>query len=182
VSLAYLLEALGVGLGGAPAWDEALAVLDGGNARLSPAVPEDRNPAKTLARALVGRAVVVYAAAGWPAAVARRWKGQINENAKSLAFAEALPEMNHNEIVGWQALGDLHGRFAAVFLADADDLPQVAHRARVTRAILEEEGLIGHEVRATGDGPLARLLSLVQLGDWVSYYLAILAGWIRHPS
>jgi len=176
VSLARLLEALGDPGEGEASWQEALAGLDDGNARCAPAAPEATNPAKALARALVGRAVLVYGAAGKTAAVARRWKGQINENAKSPAFDSVLPEMNHNEIVGWQALADLHPRFAAVFLADPSDSPRIVKRREVTVAILSEEGVAAHVVDAIGQSPLARLLSLVQFGDWVSYYLAVLAG------
>ena len=176
VSLARLLEATGDPGEGEAAWNEALAVLEDGNARLAPGVPEDANPAKALARNLIGRAVVVYGAAGGMAAIARRWKGQINENAKSPAFDAALPEMNHNEIVGWQALSDLHPRWAAVFLADDSDGPRIARRRDVTAGILEEEGVATHVVGPRGASALARMLSLVQLGDWVSYYLAVLAG------
>ncbi len=176
VSLARLLEALGDPGEGEAAWQEALAVLDDGNARYAPAAPEASNPAKALARALVGRAVLVYGAAGRSAAVARRWKGQVNENAKMPAFDGALPEMNHNEIVGWQALPDLHARWAAVFLADASDAPRIARRRAITSAILAEEGIEPHTAESRGESPLARVLSLVQLGDWVSFYLAVLAG------
>ena len=151
-------------------------MLDDGNARCAPAAPEETNPAKALARALVGRAVLVYGAAGKTAAVARRWKGQVNENAKAPAFDSVLPELNHNEIVGWQALADLHPRFAAVFLADASDSPRIVRRREVTAAILSEEGVATHVVDAIGQSRLARLLSLVQFGDWVSYYLAVLEG------
>jgi glucose/mannose-6-phosphate isomerase len=176
VSLARLLEALGDPGEGDGAWQEALAVLEDGNRRLAPASPEAGNPAKALARALVGRAVLVHGAFGVASAIARRWKGQVNENAKSPAFEAALPEMNHNEIVGWQALRELHPRWAAVFLADPGDAPRVAQRRTVTAEILEEEGVATHVAHARGTSPLARALSLVQLGDWVSFYLAVLAG------
>ena len=176
VSLSRLLEALGDEGEGEGAWREALGVLEEGNATLGPAAPEAGNPAKALARALVGRAVLVHGAAGVTAAIARRWKGQVNENAKTPAFEAALPEMNHNEIVGWEALWDLHPRCAAVFLADDGDAPQVVRRREVTAAILEEEEVATHVVSGRGKSPLARALSLVQLGDWTSYYLAVLAG------
>jgi glucose/mannose-6-phosphate isomerase len=176
VSLSRLLEALGDPGEGDEAWREAEGVLDAGNAVLAPAAPEAGNPAKALARAVVGRALLVHGAFGVTAVVARRWKGQVNENAKTPAFEAALPEMNHNEIVGWQALPDVHARCAAVFLADPGDAPQVARRRDVTASILEEEGVATHVVHARGTSPLARALSLVQLGVWTSYYLAVLAG------
>jgi len=176
VSLARLLEALGDPGEGDAAWREALLVLDQGTASLGPAAPEAGNPAKALARAVVGRAVLVHGAFGITAAIARRWKGQVNENAKTPAFEAALPEMNHNEVVGWEAIPDLHERCAAIFLADPGDVPEVVVRRGVTTDILEEEGLTTCEVHPRGSSPLARALSLVQVGDWMSYYLAVLAG------
>jgi glucose/mannose-6-phosphate isomerase len=176
VSLSRLLEALGDEGEGEGAWREAVSVLEEGTGTLGPAAPEAGNPAKALARAVVGRAVLVHGAFGVTAAIARRWKGQVNENAKMPAFEAALPEMNHNEIVGWEALPDLNERCAAVFLADDGDAPEVTARREVTREILEEAGVTTHEARARGTSPLARALSLVQFGDWTSYYLAMLAG------
>jgi glucose/mannose-6-phosphate isomerase len=176
VSLALLLEALGDAGEGEAAWSEALDVLEAVNRRSAPTTPESENPAKLLARSLAGKAVCVYAGAGPPAAAARRFKGQINENAKSLAFEPALPEMNHIEIVGWQALADLHARFAAVFLRDEGEHPRVSRRMEITRELVSGEGAETHVVRSNGTSPLARLLSLVHFGDWVSLYMAVLAG------
>lgn len=176
VSLSLLLEALGDPGAGAAAWEESVRTLEELGQRCAPDRAEADNPAKSLARVLVGRAACIYGGAGVPAAAARRWKGQFHENAKTLAFDAVLPEMNHNEIVGWQALADLHPRFAVVLLRDVDESPALAARMAVTRAILADEGVDVHEVRGEGASPLARMLSLVALGDWVSLYLAVLAG------
>ncbi len=176
VSMALLLEALGDPGEGESASEEALAVLERGNELYAPARPEADNPAKALARGAVGRAVCVYGAAGWPAAVARRVKGQINENAKTPAFELSLPEMNHNEIVGFEALSDLHPRLVAAFVLDHAAAPRLGRRIAATRTLLEEEGVVTFELAPRGESALARLLSLVQLGDWLSYYLGVLAG------
>ena len=176
VSVAFLLEALGDPGEGESAWTEALAILEDTNRRCAPERPEGDNPAKLLARALVGRALVVVAGGGFPAAAARRLKGQLNENAKILAFEQTLPEMNHNEIVGWEALADLHARFGVVFLRDESDHPKVSRRMEVTRELVEAEGATTHVVWSSGSSKLARLLSLVHFGDWLSFYLAVLAG------
>jgi glucose/mannose-6-phosphate isomerase len=175
-SLSLLLEALGDPGEGDAAWDEAVAALEDTARRCAPDRPEADNPAKALARALVGRALSLVGTAGPGAACARRWKGQVHENAKSLAFDAVLPEMNHNEIVGWQALADLHPRFAVVFLSGLAGSAATAAREDVTRRLLDEAGVATHVVRASGDAPLARVLSLVALGDWTSLYLAVLAG------
>jgi len=176
VSLARLLAALGDPGEGESAWEEALVVLDQGNGLYGPACPEPANLAKSLARELVGRAVCLYGAAGWPAAVARRVKGQVNENAKTPAFELSLPEMNHNEIVGFEALSDLHPRLMAGFVLDHAASPRFASRIAVTRRLLADEGVGAVDLVPRGESVLARMLSLVQLGDWLSYYLGILAG------
>lgn len=175
VSLSLALEALGDPGFGVAAWDEARTVVAELGVQCAPDRPESGNPAKELARALVGRAVSIHGA-GFTAAVARRWKGQFHENAKTLAFDAVVPEMNHNEIVGYQALADLHPRFAVVRLRDDGESRSIATRMAVTRAILEDEGVEVHEARSRGTSPLARMLSLVVLGDWTSLYLAVLAG------
>jgi glucose/mannose-6-phosphate isomerase len=176
VSLLALLHALGFRDEGEDAVREAEEVLSAGNTLLAPESPESENPAKLLAQALHGRVVIVYTAARFLAGVGLRWKGQINENAKTPAFTNALPELNHNESVGWEALRAVHGRFGVACLRDAEEHPRAARQMEWTRAMLAEEGLTVVEARPRGHSRLARLLSLVQLGDWVSLYLAALAG------
>ena len=90
----------------------------------------DGNIAKEIALALHG-SVPVIAGAGLTAPVAYRWKTQVNENAKIPAFAGELPEIDHNEIVGWQGTAGL-GSFAAVFLEDADQHPRIGDRIELT--------------------------------------------------
>jgi glucose/mannose-6-phosphate isomerase len=156
-------------------------ILDAGNEILAPESPDAENPAKKLAVALHGCVVVAYTAARFLAGVGIRWKGQINENAKTPAFANALPELNHNESVGWEALRPLHERFAVVCLRDREEHPRAARQMEWTRGMLAEEGLTVVEGRSSGTSRLARMVSLVQLGDWVSLYLAALAGVDPYP-
>jgi glucose/mannose-6-phosphate isomerase len=175
VSLLELLRVLGCPGEGPAALEEAQRVLAAGNRRLAPETPEAENPAKQLALALHGKIVVVYTAARYLSGVGLRWKGQINENAKTPAFCGAVPELNHNETVGWEGLRPLHARLAVVALRDREEHPRVARRLELTAALLAEEGLAAYPVRPQGESRLARLLSLVQMGDWVSLYLAVLA-------
>ncbi|HEV8307843.1 MAG TPA: bifunctional phosphoglucose/phosphomannose isomerase [Methylomirabilota bacterium] len=167
-----LLETLGASLGGEGEREEAIRVLKALGGELAPEVPAAENPAKALAASLAGRIPVIYGAdpAG---AVAYRWRTQLEENAKVLAGSGVLPEMNHNAIEAWA--GGTGGEWAVVFLRDRAEHPRVARRAALTRALLESRAPT-HEVWARGEGPLARLLSLVLWGDWVSYYLAVLRG------
>jgi glucose/mannose-6-phosphate isomerase len=137
-----------------------------------PQGPED-GEAKELARRLHGT-VPVIAGAELAAAAAYRWKCQINENAGLPAFASALPELDHNEVVGWPAAGGL-GRFSAVFLEDAGSHPRNALRVGVT-AEQAAAGAHVERVLARGETPTERLVSLVLLGDLVSVYLAVLRG------
>lgn len=170
--LVALLEGAGAPLGGAAEREEAVAVLGALGAELGPAVPTSQNPAKELAVWLEGRWPVVYGT-DRTAAVAYRWQTQLLENAKVVAFSGALPEVDHNAIEAWAA--EPGGEWGVVWLRDPAEHPRVARRAVLTRALLETRRAT-REVWARGEGRLARLLSLVHLGDWVSYYLAVLRG------
>ncbi|HSD77189.1 MAG TPA: bifunctional phosphoglucose/phosphomannose isomerase [Solirubrobacteraceae bacterium] len=131
--------------------------------------------AKALARALHG-SVPVIAGAGLTTPIAYRWKSQINENAEQLAFATELPEADHNEIEGWGSAAGF-GRFAGVFLDDADTHPRVKARMELTGRIVEVGAAAGvHRVDSRGGTAVERVFSLVLLGDLVSLYLAVLRG------
>jgi glucose/mannose-6-phosphate isomerase len=108
-------------------------------------------------------------------AVAYRWKCQINENAKLPAFASELPELDHNEIMGWTGAPML-GRFSAVFLDDSDLHPRTRQRITLTRELIEPFAAGTFLVQTRGESRIERLVSLVLLGDLVSIYLAVLGG------
>jgi glucose/mannose-6-phosphate isomerase len=174
-SLVAALEAAALADAARPVRDEveAAALLAERLAeQWGPEGPED-GEAKALARRLHGT-VPVIAGAELAAAVAYRWKCQINENAGLPAFASALPELDHNEVVGWPAAGEL-GRFSAVFLEDPGAHPRNVLRAQVT-AEQAAAGAAVERVIARGETPTERLISLVLLGDLVSLYLAVLRG------
>jgi glucose/mannose-6-phosphate isomerase len=117
----------------------------------------------------------VIAGAGLTAELAYRWKTQINENAELPAFASSLPELNHNEIVGWGAAAEL-ARFSAVFLEDADDHPRNVRRIELTAAAAAKSAAVVERVCAVGRTRTERVTSLVLLGDLMSLYLAVLRG------
>ena len=142
---------------------------------LGPEAADDVNPAKALARRFEKRLVVVYGA-GATAPVARRWKGQINENAKAPAFFNELPELDHNELMGWTSQGHVTASTVAVFLGDEAGDERLARRAALTAREYEGFGVITEQVTGCGPSALVRLFSLVQLGDYASYYLALLYG------
>jgi len=151
--------------------EEALQVITTAVTDLRPEVVTDRNEAKRVALAIDGRLPVIY---GGPVtgAVAYRWKTDLEENAKRLATAGVLPEMNHNEIEVWR--GEEARGLHAVLLREGDEPAEIADRFTLVRELIDPAAGGITEVWARGRGRLARLLSLVYLGQWVSYYAAIL--------
>ena len=130
--------------------------------------------AKTLARGLHGT-VPQIAGAGLTAPIAYRWKTQFNENAKVPAFSGEIPELDHNEIVGWEGAGEL-GRFSAVFLDDSDLHPRIRQRIELTRGLIAAEAAATYRIESVGANQTERLISLVLVGDLVSLYVAVLRG------
>jgi len=152
-----------------PAVEALEAILD----RHAPSVPTDANPAKQLAWSLFGRIPVVYGH-GPMAAVAHRWKTQLNENAKAWSAWEPMPEANHNAIEGSLNPRELSDALYVVQLRDLDEPPEVAARYEVVEELLGERATNRSSVRSEGPSRLARVLSMVAYGDLVSVYLAIL--------
>jgi len=140
-----------------------------------PANPADANPAKDLAGKLYRRLPVVWGASGTTEVAAMRWKGQINENAKAPAYWNVFPELNHNEIVGLEQAENVLGLAWFVFLRDPADHPRVKTRMDITRQLLSRAAGCT-EVAASGPNRLARIYSLIYLGDYTSLYLAALCG------
>jgi glucose/mannose-6-phosphate isomerase len=130
--------------------------------------------AKEIARGLLGTTPVV-AGAGLTSPIAYRWKTQINENAKQPSFSHELPELDHNEIAGWEGARDV-GRFSAVFLDDSDAHPRVKKRMELTERLIADNAVGSFRLETRGETAIERVLSLVLLGDLVSIYLAALRG------
>jgi glucose/mannose-6-phosphate isomerase len=130
--------------------------------------------AKRLARQLHAT-IPIIAGAGLTTPIAYRWKTQLNENAKMPAYAQELPELDHNEIVGWSATPEF-GRFSAVFLDDCDTHPRVKERIELTSRLIAPGAAGVHRVESRGQTTVERVFSLVLLGDLVSVYLAALRG------
>ncbi len=139
------------------------------------ATPTEKNEAKQLALELHGRLVVVYGA-GLLASVARRWKTQFNENAKSWAFFEILPELDHNAVEGY-AFPELIGNNAfVVLLISSYSHPRTELRYRFTQEALDKASVKQRVIKSLGENPLSQILSTILLGDFASYYLALLNG------
>jgi glucose/mannose-6-phosphate isomerase len=173
MSLLAVLEMAGIVPGVGDTVEDALDTLTATQATLSPEVPALDNPAKQLAHRMHDRLPVVYGA-GALAEVAHRWKTQMNENAKTWCFHEALPEANHNALVAYCLPARVAGS-AFVVLLGADAMPErIRLRYEFVRSVLAEAGVASADVPVPGRTPLSQILNGVLFGDYVSCYLALL--------
>ncbi|MBM2826126.1 MAG: Bifunctional phosphoglucose/phosphomannose isomerase [Dehalococcoidia bacterium] len=155
--------------------EETTAVLESLSQELSEETPYSRNPAKMMAAKLHGRLALVYGA-GILSPIASRWKAQMNENGKSWAFHELLPELHHNAVAGYRFPEWLAQKVLVIFLASSSHNHRIQERYRITQTLLDEAGVEYERVDAVGKCSLSQTLSAALYGDYVSLYLAILNG------
>lgn len=143
--------------------------------RLSPTVPTKENRAKELAYLLYDHVPVVIGS-GTLRGVARRWKSQLNEHAKSASYFDVLPEADHNTVEGFQFPVRFRDDAVVIILRSNYDHPEVAKRAQLLGKFLDSQHVAWHEPKLNlpQQDLWGEKLSLVMLGDWVSYYLALL--------
>lgn len=134
----------------------------------------DSNEALRIAAILKDKLPVVYSSVDVLDVVNLRWRGQISENAKILAYGNLYPEMNHNELVGWKLNEDVLKKIVVIFLEDKNDNPRVKMRMKITEKVYKKYANNILHLNSDCNSKLARLFDLIFLGDWVSYYLAIL--------
>jgi glucose/mannose-6-phosphate isomerase len=169
--LLAVLAGAGARVAGEADVDEALAVLAAQADELTPGVPAEKNSAKRLA-AEIGDALPAVYGGPLTATAAYRWKTDFEENAKRLAVAGALPEMNHNEIEAWGGPA-ARGRHV-VLLRDEQEPPEIARRFTLLREMAAPHAGGVSQTWTRGAAPLARILSLAYASLWVSFYLAML--------
>lgn len=160
--------------------DETIKVLSDIKTEMAGSVPESKNSAKKIARELYGKLPVVYAGQDHMDAVATRWRGQIEENSKTLASSQVFPELCHNEIMGWENPEHVIKESRVIILKDKDDHPRVSKRMDIIEKIIKDEKVDVIKVFSRGSSLLARTFSLVYTADFVSFYLAVLNG--RDPT
>lgn len=170
-----LLDRLGLVEAKAADVTEAVDVLTRLQRVVQPGVPSTRNPAKDVAEQLMGRIPVIYGA-GITVPVARRWKGQFNENAKTMAAYDELPELNHNSVEGYQYPAGLADTLCVVMLRSTLDSSAIQARFEATAGLLQDAGLSCVSFTAWGYTATSQMLSTIHYGDFVSYYLAALNG------
>jgi glucose/mannose-6-phosphate isomerase len=178
-TLAVAAHAAGVAVDSWWEVDEAIEVLKALREELRPEVPLWSNPAKRLAEEIKGYIPVVYGSRIHEA-VAYRWKTQLNENGKSPAASSFIPEAFHNATVASEGDPSVLRHLCAVFLNDPTDSEHIRAKTRRFTDLLKSGFGKVLEVEARGEGRLARMLSALYMGDYVSAYLGIL--YRRDPS
>ena len=156
-------------------FQETMGLLVGLSQRYGMMKPFSKNLAKQVAGFLVGKLPVIYAGQDHMDTVALRWKCQINENAKQIALMNVVPEMNHNEILGFSNQEPLTKKMAVVLLRHPQgDHPQIQKRFEILKGILKPKTAGVIEIEAMGKSLMAQMMSVVYLGDFASVYLAYL--------
>ncbi len=180
VSLGYLffsllitLERVGLIKNKKKECQETLQLLKDLRKKYSLSAKLSTNQAKTIALNLYKNLPLIYTSPIL-SPIGLRWKGQLSENSKVLAFSNTFPELNHNEIVGWKCLPEILKKCYLIILRDRKDPSRIKKRIEITSKIIKGKAKGVNFLYSQGKSLLARFLSLIYLGDWVSYYLAIL--------
>ncbi len=173
--LIFVLSSLGLYPGAARQVREATARCEEMSGEFHPDVPTARNLAKQLARYFFGRIPWIQSTAGLMSAAAYRWRCQFNENSKMLAYSSEYPELNHNEIVGWELDPRLARNLAPVALREREVPERILARIDVTRDLLDGKADI-RLIDVIADSALSRAVYAVYLADFVTIYLAFLNG------
>ena len=168
----HVLRAAGVADFSDDEYHEALVVARERCAALSP--EKKGNAAIEIATDLHRHTAFVYAAPGLLEGVARRWACQFNENGKTLAHFAFFPELNHNEIVGWEVGEHLMSAAVVFSLEDREDHPMTRRQTDVGLSLIGPQAAKLERLETPAGGRLARMLSLMLLGDFASVYLAYL--------
>lgn len=175
IPLCLLMKKLGLVTGVDKEISEAVETLSKVCSTNDPEKPSRNNVAKTLALNIFGTMPFIYGF-GFYRSVAQRIKTQFNENSKIPAKWEVFPELDHNEIVGWEEVGKLARYFSAILLRGTEEPEAIRRRIEVSKELMHKQSVKTFELRSQGKSTMARMLSLVHIGDFTSIYLAILRG------
>jgi glucose/mannose-6-phosphate isomerase len=153
--------------------EEAIHVLERVTKANAPDVPTKNNRAKQLATELLDTIPVVYGFRQY-SSVAQRLKAQFNENSKVPSRYEAFPEVNHNETVGYEAPESLTKKTSIIIIRDPQEPLEIRNRIEITTNLVFNRANKVQEIWAEGKGKLAKMFSVICMGDFASVYLAIL--------
>jgi glucose/mannose-6-phosphate isomerase len=135
----------------------------------------ENNPAAQIAKDLVGFIPVIYSSE-FLTSTGYRLKCQMNENAKLQAFHNSIPEMNHNEIIGWESFKEKQFNAKVFYLMDKDYHPQVLKRFEALREMLAEQKVEVIPLSSDQASKKVRIMDLIFLSDWISFYTSVLRG------
>lgn len=127
-----------------------------------------KKEANAIAQQLVGKLPIIYCEARYEG-VAVRFRQQINENSKMLCWHNVLPEMNHNELVGWT---EPHPEAIVLMFRCEDDYFRTQKRMEISSDVVKRNDATLIEMKAKGASQLQRSLYLLHMGDWISWYIA----------
>lgn len=175
IPLLVLMEKAGLAKGVQDELKETFPLLDKISADNGPTKETYDNFAKMLAHNIGETTPIIYGF-GVYRSVAQRFKQQFNENSKSAAKWEYFPELDHNEIVGWEGRGEQCKWYSVIFIRDKDEPVEIECRIETTKQIMERRGLVMFDLEVQGQTPLAKMLSTILVGDFASVYLAVLRG------
>ncbi len=172
VPIIVTVERLGLVEGEVEKLSHAIKLMKNARESLRFENPIRRNVAKQLAQSLFGKLTVIYGAYGYRTAVARRWKSQINSNSKMLAFCGTLQDLATGDISGYELAAKRADDVAVVLLRDRADKPAISNLSDAVAGVLEQFEVVNANVQ--GNSTTEKLFYGLYLGDYVSYYLAVL--------
>jgi len=127
-----------------------------------------KKEAERIAGVLLNKIVVIYTPAR-SEGVAVRLRQELNENAKMLCWHNTIPEMNHNEILGWSQKAE---ELAVVFLRNDSDYSRVAKRIDLTKEVVLKYANKTIEINSKGNSLIEKAIYHINIGDWISVFLA----------
>jgi glucose/mannose-6-phosphate isomerase len=173
--LPVLMKKIGILSNKGDELEETIQVLEEISMANSISAPTETNKAKKLAQELMGTIPIIYGFRQY-GAIAHRLKTQFNENSKIPAKHDVFPELNHNETVGWEAPETLTKNFSVILIRDPEEPLEIRNRIETTTSLAFSRAKKVLEIEAEGQGKLARMFSVLCVGDFASVYLAILQG------
>ena len=135
----------------------------------------DKNKAIKIAEQMIGFIPVIYSAE-FLSSAGYRFKCQVNENSKLHAFYNTIPEMNHNEIIGWESYREKQFQVKVTYLLDKEYNPQNRKRFNILKEILSEQKVEVLVLESNEEDRKVRIMDLIFLCDWISFYISVLRG------
>ncbi|MDR2700235.1 MAG: bifunctional phosphoglucose/phosphomannose isomerase [Nitrososphaerota archaeon] len=175
IPLLTFLEKIGLTSDVSVELGEALSIIKEIEMQNAVGTPVKDSLAKNLAVNIEDCIPMIYGF-GVFSSVARRLKQQVNENAKMMSKWDNLPELNHNEIVGYEKIGNIKDTFVAIFIRDKDESIELRSRIEITKELIKPSGLGIYEIWSKGERSLAKMFSVIGVADFLSNYLAVLRG------